>query len=62
MLEGEYQRAVLEAEARWVQSVIADPRSGKLAWSRPELAESLRCAVRNRQMAAAWAWPISPRR
>ena len=37
VLESEYQRAVLEAEARWVQSVIADLRSGKLAWSRQEL-------------------------
>jgi DNA-binding PadR family transcriptional regulator len=36
-LEAEYQRAVLEAEARWVQSVIADLRSGKLTWSRQEL-------------------------
>jgi DNA-binding PadR family transcriptional regulator len=36
-LEAEYQRAVLEAEASWVQSVIADLRSGKLAWSREEL-------------------------
>jgi hypothetical protein len=37
VLESEYQRAVLEAEARWVQSVIADLRSGKLTWSRQEL-------------------------
>ena len=36
-LEAEYQRAVLEAEASWVQSVIADLRSGKLTWSREEL-------------------------
>jgi hypothetical protein len=36
-LEAEYQRAVLEAEARWARSVIADLRSGKLTWSRQEL-------------------------
>ena len=36
-LEAEYQRAVLEAEASWVRSVIADLRSGKLTWSREEL-------------------------
>jgi DNA-binding PadR family transcriptional regulator len=36
-LEAEYQRAVLEAEASWLQSVIADLRSGKLTWSREEL-------------------------
>ena len=36
-LEAEYQRAVLEAEAGWVRSVIADLRSGKLTWSRQEL-------------------------
>jgi hypothetical protein len=37
MLEAEYQRAVLEAEAAWVRSVIADLRSGALTWSRQEL-------------------------
>ena len=37
VLESEYQRAVLEAEAAWVQSVIADLRSGALTWSRQEL-------------------------
>jgi hypothetical protein len=28
MLEAEYQRAVLEAEAAWVRSVVAELRSG----------------------------------
>jgi hypothetical protein len=37
MLEAEYQRAVLEAEAAWVRSVIAELRSGALTWSREEL-------------------------
>lgn len=37
MLEAEYQRAVLEAEAAWVRSVIAELRSGALTWSRQEL-------------------------
>ena len=36
-VEAEYQRAVLEAEAGWVRSVIADLRSGVLTWSRQEL-------------------------
>jgi hypothetical protein len=37
MLEAEYQRAVLKAEAAWVRSVIAELRSGALTWSRQEL-------------------------
>jgi hypothetical protein len=38
MLEAEYQRGgVLEAEAAWVRSVIAELRSGALTWSRQEL-------------------------
>jgi hypothetical protein len=37
MLEAEYQRAVLQAEAAWVGSVIAELRSGALTWSRQEL-------------------------
>lgn len=37
MLEAEYQRAVLQAEAAWVRSVIAELRSGALTWSRQEL-------------------------
>ncbi len=32
LLESEYMRAILEAELRWVRSVIADLRSGQLAW------------------------------
>ena len=37
MLETEYQRAVLAAEARWVARIISELRSGELAWSREEL-------------------------
>ena len=37
MLETEYQRAVLVAEARWVTEIIGELRSGKLAWSQEEL-------------------------
>ena len=37
MLEAEYQRAVLEAEAAWVRSVVAELRSGALTWSHQEL-------------------------
>jgi len=36
-LESEYQQAVLDAEIGWVQAVIADIESGKLAWNMEEL-------------------------
>jgi DNA-binding PadR family transcriptional regulator len=32
-LESEYMRAVLEAELKWVRSVIADLRSGEITWN-----------------------------
>jgi DNA-binding PadR family transcriptional regulator len=32
LLESEYMRDVLEAELKWVRSVIADLRSGQLTW------------------------------
>ena len=37
MLETEYQRAVLAAEARWVEQIIGELRSGELTWSAEEL-------------------------
>src|SRR6516165_7770659 len=37
MLETEYQRAVLTAEARWVTQILDELRTGKLTWSRDEL-------------------------
>lgn len=37
MLEDEYQRAVTEAELRWLDSVIADLAAGTLTWSRESL-------------------------
>ena len=37
MLETEYQRAVLAAEARWVTQILAELRSGELSWSSEEL-------------------------
>ena len=37
MLETEYQRAVLSAEAKWVEAVAGELRSGELTWSREEL-------------------------
>jgi DNA-binding PadR family transcriptional regulator len=37
MLETEYQRAVLAAEARWVTQILAELRSGELTWSSDEL-------------------------
>jgi DNA-binding PadR family transcriptional regulator len=40
MLETEYQRAVLAAEARWVARVVGELRSGELTWSAEELLAS----------------------
>src|SRR5215467_5570524 len=37
MLETEYQRAVLSAEARWVTQILGELRSGELSWSSEEL-------------------------
>ncbi len=37
MLETEYQRAVLEAEAQWLRGIISELRSGELTWSLAEL-------------------------
>ncbi len=33
MLESEYLRVTLEAELKWVRSIIADLRSGQLTWN-----------------------------
>jgi len=33
LLEAEYMREVLEAELKWVRSIIADLRSGELTWN-----------------------------
>lgn len=33
LLEDEYQGAVVSAELRWVRSIVADLRAGRLAWS-----------------------------
>jgi DNA-binding PadR family transcriptional regulator len=32
MLESEYMRIILEAQLKWVRSIIADLRSGRLTW------------------------------
>ena len=37
MLETEYQRAVLAAEAQWVMQILGELRSGELSWSSEEL-------------------------
>ena len=37
MLETEYQRAVLAAEAQWVTQILDELRTGKLTWSSEEL-------------------------
>ena len=39
LLEEEYRRAVLVAELKWVRSVIADLRRGRLTWSEEWLRE-----------------------
>lgn len=38
LLEDEYQRAVTDAELRWIDGVIEDLSSGTLTWSRESLA------------------------
>ncbi|MGD0244968.1 MAG: PadR family transcriptional regulator [Streptosporangiaceae bacterium] len=38
LIETEYQRAVTDAEARWLSSVIDDLKSGKLCWDHDEIA------------------------
>jgi DNA-binding PadR family transcriptional regulator len=38
VIETEYQRAVTEAELRWVASVIDDLKSGKLSWDGSQFA------------------------
>src|SRR6516165_5534712 len=37
MLETEYPRAVLAAEAQWVTQILGELRSGKLSWTSEEL-------------------------
>ncbi|WP_228533687.1 PadR family transcriptional regulator [Nocardia sp. BSTN01] len=39
MLEDEYQRAVTEAEIRWLEGVVADLADGTLTWSWESLAQ-----------------------
>lgn len=38
LIETEYQRAVIDAEARWLSSVIDDLKSGKLSWDQNQIA------------------------
>jgi DNA-binding PadR family transcriptional regulator len=38
LIEDEYQHAIVDAEARWLNAVIGDLKSGKLAWDRDQLA------------------------
>jgi DNA-binding PadR family transcriptional regulator len=38
LIETEYQRAVTDAEVRWLRSVLDDLKSGKLSWSHDQLA------------------------
>jgi DNA-binding PadR family transcriptional regulator len=38
LIETEYQRAVIDAEVRWLTSVIDDLKSGELSWNREQLA------------------------
>ncbi len=47
LLETEYQRAVVAAELGWVDGVVADLRSGALAWSHEELARIAEASTRN---------------
>ena len=36
-IETEYQRAVIDAEARWLSAVIDDLKSGKLRWDQEQI-------------------------
>jgi DNA-binding PadR family transcriptional regulator len=38
LIETEYQRAVIDAEARWLSSVLDDLQSGKLSWDHDQIA------------------------
>jgi len=38
LVETEYQRAVIDAEARWLSSVIDDLESGTLSWDQDQIA------------------------
>ena len=38
LIETEYQRAVVDAEARWLSSVIDELKSGKLTWNQDQIA------------------------
>jgi DNA-binding PadR family transcriptional regulator len=38
LIESEYQRAVTDAEVRWLSSVIDDLKSGRLSWDHEQLA------------------------
>ena len=37
LIETEYQRAVIDAEARWLSAVIDDLKSGKLCWDQEQI-------------------------
>ena len=38
LIESEYQRDVLQAEVRWLTSIVGDLKSGKLSWDPDKLA------------------------
>jgi hypothetical protein len=40
LLEVEYVRAVTATELEWVEGIVAQLRSGELAWTREELMEA----------------------
>jgi DNA-binding PadR family transcriptional regulator len=41
LMETEYQRAVVAAESNWLDSTVADLRSGELSWSAQDLADAV---------------------
>ena len=41
LMDDDYQRAMLTAELTWLESVIAELRSGSLTWSYEEFADLL---------------------
>lgn len=44
-LEAEYLRTLIEAELRWVTSILADLRNGSITWNREQL-EAIATAIR----------------
>lgn len=61
-MDDEYQRAMLAAELRWLDGVVADLRSGALTWSEAELEPFARASLPGGELALrlpGWTSPPS---